>query len=138
MKRFRILVCLLVGITIATSVQAQSLHNTRLIDDWEFYKGDLGGVWEALRTGRPAELPVWEQISVPHSYNAYDGVDPDVAYYEGPAWYRTQLSIDNPYKDGRTLLHFEGAGQKTSVYVFDQLVGEHRGGYDLETEADLF
>ncbi len=136
MKRFRILVCLLVGITIATSVQAQSLHNTRLIDDWEFYKGDLGGVWEALRTGRPAELPVWEQISLPHSYNAYDGVDPDVAYYEGAAWYRIKLTIDNPYKDGRTLLHFEGAGQKTSVYVFDQLVGEHRGGYD-EFTMDL-
>jgi len=108
----------------------------RLTLGWEFYQGDLGSVWEALRTGRPAELPIWEQVTLPHSYNAFDGVDPDVAYYEGPAWYRTRLEINNPYTDGRTLLHFEGAGQKTRIYIYDQLVGEHVGGYD-EFSVDL-
>ena len=37
---------------------------------------------------------------------------------------------------GRTLLHFEGAGQKTEVYVYTTLVATHTGGYD-EWEADL-
>ncbi|RYF84329.1 MAG: glycoside hydrolase family 2, partial [Chitinophagaceae bacterium] len=41
-----------------------------------------------------------------------------------------QLEISNPYKAGRTLLHFEGAGQKTDVYVFTTKVGSHVGGYD--------
>jgi beta-galactosidase len=31
---------------------------------------------------------------------------------------------------GRTLLHFEGAGQKTQVFVALEKVGEHQGGYD--------
>ncbi len=59
-----------------------------------------------------------------------DAVDPDVNYYQGPAWYRARIPVNNPYPGGRTLLHFEGAGQKTSVYVFATKVGEHVGGYD--------
>ncbi len=51
-------------------------------------------------------------------------------YYQGPGWYRTSLQIVNPYKEGRTILHFEGAGQKTEVYVYTTKVGEHVGGYD--------
>lgn len=103
----------------------------RLTDGWEFYRGDLGGVWEALRSeALSGSLPVWQKVSLPHCYNAYDAVDPDTPYYQGPAWYRTQLKIANPYSNGRTLLVFEGAGQKTEVYVGRQKVGSHAGGYD--------
>ncbi len=106
-------------------------RSVRLNEGWEFVKGDLGGVWETLRSDRRAlNLPVWEKVTLPHCYNASDSVDPDVAYYEGPAWYRTKLKIENPFTDGRTLLHFEGAGQKTQVYIGEQLVGSHVGGYD--------
>ena len=45
-------------------------------------------------------------------------------------WYRSPLAIENPYNGGRTLLHFEGAGQKTDVYVYTTKVGSHVGGYD--------
>ncbi len=103
---------------------------------WDFYKGDLGSTWEALRTGGPAELPQWQKVSIPHCYNAFDAVDPDKAYYEGPAWYRTYIDIHNPYPGGKTILHFEGAGQKTKVFVAGFLAGEHTGGYD-EFSIDL-
>ena len=36
----------------------------------------------------------------------------------------------NPFPNGRTLLHFEGAGQKTEVFVHTEKVGSHVGGYD--------
>jgi beta-galactosidase len=75
-------------------------------------------------------LPAWENITLPHCVNARDAVDPDVAFYQGPAWYRTQLDVNNPYAKGRTLLHFEGAGQKTEVYIYTTKVGSHVGGYD--------
>ena len=136
MKRIWLLFCVALCTLCFISIQAQSLHSHRLNSGWEYYQGDLGSVWEALRTGRPAELPVWEPVNLPHSHNAFDGVDPDVAYYEGAGWYRTQLEIENPYDKGRTLLHFEGAGQKTSVFVYNILVGEHTGGYD-EFTMDL-
>ncbi|MGE5522055.1 MAG: glycoside hydrolase family 2 protein, partial [Candidatus Dadabacteria bacterium] len=108
-------------------------ESKRLVNDWEFVKGDLGGVWEAVRPvkkGNPEEMPFWTKVSLPHCVNAYDAVDPDVNYYQGPAWYRTLLSINNPYKQGRTILHFEGAGQKTEVYIYTTKVGSHVGGYD--------
>ena len=130
MKRLSLIVCIFICFAFLTLIQAQNSNSKRIISGWEFYRGDLGGVWEALRTGSEAELPVWTPVELPHSYNAFDGVDPDVAYYEGPAWYRTKLEIQNPYPGGRTLLHFEGAGQKTEVYVYDHLVDKHIGGYD--------
>jgi beta-galactosidase len=112
---------------------------TRLNEAWEFVRFDLGSVWEAVRPaakGAPETYPVWEKVDLPHCFNAEDAVDPDVNYYQGPGWYRKNLSIDNPYPNGRTILHFEGAGQKTDVYVYTQQVGSHLGGYD-EWQVDI-
>lgn len=105
----------------------------RLNDNWQFVKQDLGGVWEAIRpvkAGSPEEVPLWQNVTLPHCYNAEDAVDPDVHYYQGATWYRKQLNINNTYKNGRTLLHFEGVGQKAEVYIYTTKVGEHVGGYD--------
>lgn len=98
---------------------------------WEYVRGEVGGAWATLRSddlslGRP----VWTAVTLPHCVNARDAVDPDVPYYEGPAWYRTQLEIANPHPGGRTLLHFEGSGQTTQVWIGDQRVVTHVGGYD--------
>lgn len=122
-----------------SSQLAQAQRSQRLNNGWEFVKQDLGGVWEAVRPvgkGNPEELPFWQKVSLPHSFNATDAVDPDVHYYQGPGWYRTNLEIENPYANGRTLLHFEGAGQKTQVYIHTTKIAEHVGGYD-EWTADI-
>jgi len=119
------------GCMSVTSLFSQ--QSKRLNDNWEFVRMDLGGVWEAVRPvgkGNPEEMPVWEKVQLPHCMNARDAVDPDVNYYQGPGWYRTLLNIDNPYNNGRTMLHFEGSGQKTDVYVYSTKVGTHVGGYD--------
>ncbi len=72
----------------------------------------------------------WTPVTLPHCFNARDAVDPDMPYYEGPGWYRTRLTLTNPFPNGRTLLHFDGAGQKAKVFVGLDKVGEHVGGYD--------
>ncbi len=118
---------------------AQAQQQQRLNDGWEFIRTDLSSPWEAVRpvvAGGAETVPIWEPVKLPHCFNAWDAVDPDVNYYQGPAWYRTRLFVDNPYHGGRTLLHFEGAGQKTRVYVYDRLIGEHVGGYD-EWSVDI-
>lgn len=140
MTQIRKLLTLLFIISVA-SLQAQINwpDKTRLNEGWEFVRGDLGSAWEAVRPasmGSPETVPLWEKVTLPHSYNATDAVNPDVNYYQGPGWYRTYLEIDNPYKDGRTLLHFEGAGQKTKVFIYNQEVGAHVGGYD-EWHVDI-
>lgn len=127
---------LLVLFLAASNVFSQDNGSIRLESGWEFYKGDLGSTWEALRTGGPAESMTWQEVTLPHCYNAFDAVDPDINYYQGPAWYRTYIHPENPHTNGRTLLHFEGAGQKIKVYVAEFLAGEHTGGYD-EFSIDL-
>jgi beta-galactosidase len=99
------------------------------VSGWEYRRGSLGGPWEAWRKAND-DANVWSKVSVPHCFNSMDSVDPDSQYYQGPGWYRTKLGIANPFSDGRTLLHFEGAGQKTEVFVHTEKVGSHVGGYD--------
>ena len=128
MKR---LLCLLLLLPCCAFLQAQV--STRLNSGWEFLRQDLGGIWEAVRPvvkGNPESVPLWKNVQLPHCSSEGNEVDPDNNYYQGPAWYRIQISISNPYAKGRTLLHFEGAGQKTEVYVYTTKVGVHVGGYD--------
>lgn len=122
-----------IALSLFSIVNGLAQERKRLNDNWEFLKSDLGGIWEAVRLvgkGNPESVPLWEKVTLPHCVNALDAVDPDVNYYQGPSWYRTRLEIKNPYQNGRTFLHFEGAGQKTEVYIYTKKVGEHVGGYD--------
>ncbi|MFA6087114.1 glycoside hydrolase family 2 TIM barrel-domain containing protein [Mucilaginibacter sp.] len=119
--------------------QGIAQQKIRLTSKWDFLKQDIGGIWEAVRPvtpGNPESLPIWTSVTLPHCFNSRDAVDPDVNYYQGPGWYRTTLNIENPYANGRTLLHFEGAGQKTDVYIYTTKVASHLGGYD-EWTADI-
>src|SRR4030095_873793 len=99
------------------SVQEANLRNQRLLTGWEYRQGSLGGAWEAWRKAND-DANIWRTVEMPHCFNAYDAVDPDVPYYQGPGWYRIRIKIENPYSQGRTLLHFEGAGKKSEVYVY--------------------
>ncbi len=105
---------------------------TRLVD-WEFYPGPMAGPWEVWHA---EELAVFTSVTVPHSFNAYDGCDPDTPYYRGHGWYRTRLKLANPFTHGRTLLHFLGSGQVTTLYIGETEVLRHEGGYD-EWVADI-
>lgn len=119
-------------VTIPVTAQVKTCIDSH----WQFVRQDMANAWEVLRPaqyGKPEHVPLWQDVSLPHCYNAEDGVDPDVNYYQGPAWYRTTLVINNPYPGGHTLLEFEGAGQKTRVYADTTLVGSHVGGYDRWT-----
>ena len=100
-----------------------------LVQGWEFYRGTVGGAWDIWRTDKSAALP-WQPVQMPHCFNGRDAVDPDEPYYTGPACYRTKLKLANPFPNGRTLLHFEGAGQKCRCFVSLDQVAEHQGGYD--------
>lgn len=109
---------------------------TVLTDGWQFIRQDMAGIWEVFRpvkSGKPESVPLWTDVVLPHCFNATDAVDPDVCYYQGAGWYRTLLETDNPYDNGRTLLKFDGAGQKSDVYVYTEKVGSHTGGYDKWT-----
>ena len=138
MKHF--FVIFLFGFFSSSLMWGQSENKIRLNDNWRFLKGDLGSVWETVRpiakADDPENYPIWENVTLPHCFNAFDAVDPDVNYYQGAGWYTNRIEVKNPYPNGRTILHFEGAGQTTDVYVYMTKVASHVGGYD-EWEVDI-
>ncbi len=99
----------------------------RLDGDWQFHSALINEVGEAWEQSRESE---WEPITLPHCFNAMDSCDPDKPYARGHGWYRRRLSLRNPYANGRTILHFQGAGQTTTLWIGSTRVGTHIGGYD--------
>ena len=138
LRRVLLLSVVLCALPALASLPAN--RKQRLCEGWEFIRQDMANVWEVMRpvpgAGKPEAVPLWHPVTLPHCYNATDGVAPDVSYYQGAAWYRTSLALDNPYAGGRILLEFEGAGQTAEVYVYTRLVATHVGGYD-EWTADI-
>lgn len=122
-------------ITLPVRASEKTGHETRLTNQFEFLQCNVGGIWEIWRDEEHQNIP-WQKVALPHCFNAFDAVDPVTPYYQGEGWYRAMLGIDNPFPSGRTLLHFEGAGQKTRVFVHTQQAGSHVGGYD-EFTVDL-
>lgn len=120
------------GLSISPSIARAALIGTSNISSshpfesgWEFFQGTLGGPWEAWHLGDMG----WAPVSLPHCFNHYDACDPDRPAYRGQGWYRARLTPQNPFKGGRTLLHFGGAGQRTTVFTGTQTAGEFNGGY---------
>jgi beta-galactosidase len=110
-----------------TENPADNARGHRIAEGWEYLQGPMSGPWQVWHS---EEVATWQKVVMPHCFNAHDGCDPDVPYYRGNGWYRTHVPIANPFQNGRTLLHFEGAGQTTAVYVGEKLAGKHTGGYD--------
>ncbi|MEM1115220.1 MAG: glycoside hydrolase family 2 TIM barrel-domain containing protein [Bacteroidota bacterium] len=63
-------------------------------------------------------------LAVPGDVNHQD---PQLWLYEGPVWVRTRF--DAPAHDGRVFLHFEAANYRTHVFLNDEKLGTHEGGY---------
>ncbi|GAB3951212.1 hypothetical protein GCM10028805_30870 [Spirosoma harenae] len=65
-----------------------------------------------------------DKVTVPHCFS----VDPRYQFYTGIAWYRRAFPWQ-PATGKRVLLHFDASYYKTSVWLNNQKVGTHEGGY---------
>jgi beta-galactosidase len=112
----------------SVSMQDGSLVAAKRLDaGWELRRGPLDGIWQVWRS---EETALWSRTALPHCFNSQDACDPDQPYFRGEGWYRTRLPLNNPHPRGRTVLHFQGAGQTTTLWVGSTLIGTHTGGYD--------
>lgn len=93
-----------------------------LNEGWRFSKEDAG---------LPKQLPTnWEQVCLPHTWNAVDGHDGNGNYYRGCCWYvRTFETPKQPLDGGRVFLEIPAAGQQATVYVNGKEICYHEGGY---------
>ena len=78
----------------------------------------------------PADLPSgWEEISLPHTWNAVDGQDGGNDYWRGTAVYCKEFEKPTLESGGRAVLEFLGAAMTADVYVNGQRLAHHEGGY---------
>ena len=79
----------------------------------------------------PEQMPNgWEEIDLPHTWNAVDGHDGNGKYDRGCYWYaKTFETPKQPLKGGRVFLEILAAGQQATVYVNGKGEYYHEGGY---------
>ena len=95
-----------------------------LNDQWQFSKEEQTVQNPAV----PDKLP-WQNVNLPHTWNAADVMDDEPGYYRGTGWYKRKLKIDPSFKDKELFISFNGASQETEVYINGRLAGTHTGGY---------
>jgi len=66
----------------------------------------------------------FDKVSVPHCFS----VDKRYESFTGTVWYRKPFTW-KPSNGKRVILHFDAAYYKTNVWLNDQKVGVHEGGY---------
>jgi beta-galactosidase len=95
----------------------------------------LNSGWKFLGADEPHAPEVgfddrsWQDVDLPHTWNAQDGQDGGNNYRRGAGWYRRHLVLDGSLKGRRLYLQFDGASLMADVYVNGVHLGNHRGGF---------
>jgi len=89
---------------------------------WKFHKGD-----DAPKGGQ--EEAYWEEVNLPHTWNAEDVMDDNPGYYRGVGWYQKDVFIPSDWQYKDVYIYFEGASQVTEVFINGESVGSHIGAY---------
>jgi len=89
----------------------------------------------------------WEAVTIPHTWNNWDGQDGGSDYYRGKGVYTLPLKRPDVPKNHAIYLEFQGVNAVAEVYANGEKVAEHRGGYStfrvnisdyfVEDEADI-
>ena len=68
-------------------------------------------------------------VNIPHTWNAEDAFRDGKEYFRGKGTYQKTLFAPEAWEQKRVFLKFEGSNQITTLFVNNQKIGEHRGGY---------
>lgn len=84
--------------------------------DWRFKKGTQ-------------EISAFETINIPHTWNAFDGCDGGNDYFRGTCTYQKTLGKIDITNNEEAFIEFRGVSAVCKVYLNDNYLGEHKGGY---------
>lgn len=95
-----------------------------LNDNWKFIQENVG-----LPTSFPTD---WQDVNLPHTWNAVDGNDGNGSYDRGNYWYAKSFETPKqPLAGGRVFVEILAANSEATVYVNGQKVIYHEGGYSI-------
>lgn len=89
-------------------------------DYWKFRKD------AALPSCFPSQ---WEDVNLPHTWNAKDGQDGGNDYWRGTAMYCKTFPMPELEPNGKAYLEINGATNIADVYVNGRKMGHHEGGF---------
>lgn len=95
-----------------------------LNQSWKFIRQDMG---------LPEIFPQdWQDVELPHTWNAVDGHDGNGSYDRGSYWYAREFETPRqPLAGGRVYVEIPAAGQQATVYVNGKEAVSHEGGYSI-------
>ncbi|MBZ9728371.1 glycoside hydrolase family 2 [Salegentibacter sp. JZCK2] len=103
------------AISLIWSSNLHAQRNTQSINSaWEF----------SLEKDNKTEI-----VNIPHTWNAEDAFQDGKEYFRGKGTYKKTIFVPQEWEQKRAFLKFEGSNQITTVFVNDEKVGAHRGGY---------
>lgn len=123
---FKKVLLVLLFCTVFSATAQQERVKYTINDNWRFL--NEGVAFGQNRTF--VDDSFWEQINIPHTWNADDPFDDAKSYKRGIGWYRKHVKLSKEELKGkRAYLYFEGANQVADVYVNGINLGRHKGGY---------
>jgi len=122
-------VCAVLSACQEDNAELDSLIQTKIVEDSQ----KISDAWHYLEDAtfdlETAKRRIgWQNIDIPHTWNAFDTTDTITGYRRDGSWYKKNLQLKKD-EDKRYFLHFEAAQMKASIYVNNQLAGSHIGGY---------
>lgn len=120
------LASILLACLLGSICKAEAREVTPFNNGWEFKKGPFPT--DAMQTAARWNAD-WEQVNVPHTWNADDMQKKTNSFYAGGAYYRKHYVFPESLEGKRLFLRFEGVGACAEVYVNGYLVGTHKGAY---------
>lgn len=120
------LASILLACLLGSICKAEAREVTPFNNGWEFKKGPFPT--DAMQTAARWNAG-WEQVNVPHTWNADDMQKKTNSFDAGVAYYRKHYVFPESLEGKRLFLRFEGVGACAEVYVNGYLVGTHKGAY---------
>lgn len=90
-------------------------------DNWKFIKNAVDEVEAVKGEG--------ESIALPHTWNAVDGQDGGNDYHRGTCWYVKKFAKPEKNETDKVYLEFRGAAMTAEVYLNEEKISRHEGGY---------
>ena len=122
-----LITCLLFALLpfeMVAQTKASGLRESiNLNSDWTYLEDDTHRIQDLSKSSN------WEEVDIPHTWNALDATDLTPGYRRSASWYKKELDIANLISEKHYELYFEGVNITSDVYVNGTRVGGHIGGY---------
>lgn len=107
----------------SSSEKVQGRTKTNINNNWQYLENNTSSIDQALT------LDTWQNVNLPHTWNALDATDVIPGYRRSAGWYKKELNVPTVASNQIYQLYFEGVNITSDVYVNGKKVGGHIGGY---------